>query len=98
MLQRNIKLVDGILTVYSHDTLKIIGDVIMYVSESIQNRGNESSGVSMFSRLYQEIKTRWENMRTANDLLNLTDRDLMDIGITKADIPAILKGQRVREN
>lgn len=47
---------------------------------------------SLKSRFLAWRERRRERARVARELLSYTDRELFDLGISRADIPAILNG------
>ena len=53
-------------------------------------------GSGFFSRLAAAITSRWQERaeydRTLNELRNLSDRELDDIGISRFDIQAVARG------
>ncbi len=61
------------------------------------NRPPRRRQASVFSRLIASAKAHAQRRRLANDLYDLGDRLLADIGITREDIPAVVYGTHVRQ-
>jgi len=52
----------------------------------------------MFSYIVSRVRAWRERERAFEELMSLDDRSLADIGIRRADIPAVLSGERVRDH
>ncbi len=51
-----------------------------------------------FARLFLRAARRWQRNRAFNALSQLSDRQLEDIGVSRNDIPRVVKGMFVDEH
>jgi uncharacterized protein YjiS (DUF1127 family) len=61
------------------------------------NEARNAAAASGLKRLFAAFSDWMERRRAEAELRSLTDRELSDIGLTRAEIPYILSGQRRTE-
>jgi uncharacterized protein YjiS (DUF1127 family) len=66
----------------------------MMRSLSLTAAGERRKSRSLVAALFSQIMRALENRRAVHELMQLDDRMLSDIGITRADIPRAIDGTR----
>lgn len=68
------------------------------MSASTQAQQSGKSPRLTFAQLFLRAARRWQRNRAYNALSQLSDRQLEDIGISRDDIPRLVKGMFVNEH